>query len=67
MPEWLFARETIIALAIAGGAMSLLASVLLAQGKATPQRAKQLNRIGYTLMLLSMGLFIVAGFRTTTP
>jgi hypothetical protein len=67
MPEWLFARGTIIALAIAGGAMSVLASVLLAQGKATPQRAKQLNRVGYALMLISMGLFIVAGFRTTNP
>ncbi len=61
MPDWLFDRSTVIALAIAGGVFSILASLASAQGWANPQQYKMLNRAAYVCMAVSMILFIGAG------
>jgi len=61
MPDWLFDRTTVIALAIAGGVLSLLASWSHSTGRVTQQQHKLLNRAAYAFMAVSMVLFICAG------
>lgn len=60
---WLLARETIIVLAVAGAAASMLASLLQRKGRMAETGARRLNALGYGLMTVSMVLFIVAGLR----
>ncbi|MBX9811768.1 MAG: hypothetical protein K2Y16_09180 [Burkholderiales bacterium] len=62
--NWLFARDTVIALAILGAIVSTLAAVLQSRGTIDEQRAKQLNLAGYGFMAASMFLFVVIGFRS---
>lgn len=62
--NWLFARDTVIALAILGAIVSTLAAVLQSRGTIDVQRAKQLNLAGYGFMAASMFLFVVIGFRS---
>jgi hypothetical protein len=61
--ELLWSRETMIGLALLGGASSLLALGMQRSGRASPQRLRQLNRVAYFFMLASVTVFIVAGFR----
>lgn len=60
---WLLERETVITLAVLGAAVSMLATLLLNNGRITPETSKWLNRAGYAFMGASMLLFIIAGFR----
>ena len=62
--DWLLAREAVIILAVLGAIPSVAASVLQARGAISPLRARQFNLAGYTLMGISMALFIVVGFRS---
>jgi hypothetical protein len=62
--EWLLTREVVVSLAMLGALPSIAASVLEARGGISPARARQLNRVGYSLMGLSMLLFIIVGFRS---
>ena len=62
--DWLLTRETVIILAVLGAIPSVAASVLEARGAIGPLRARQFNLAGYTLMGISMALFIVVGFRS---
>jgi len=62
MPDWLFDRGTVIALAVGGGVFSILASFCLSRGWVTPQQFKLLNRAAYAFMTVSIVLFICAGF-----
>lgn len=61
MPDWLFDRSTVIALAIAGGVFSILASWSQARGWVTEQQSKLLNQAAYAFMAASIILFICAG------
>lgn len=58
---WLTRRETIVALAIVGGAFSLAASV--AGARRIGRVAAWCNAAAYGLMGTSMLLFILAGLR----
>lgn len=58
---WLTRRETIVALAIAGGAFSLVSS--LAGARRVGRMAAWCNAAAYGLMGTSMLLFILAGLR----
>jgi hypothetical protein len=62
--DWLLTRDAVIALAIAGAAASVLASVLRGGGTIDERRARQLNLAGYGCMAASMLLFVVIGFGT---
>lgn len=62
MPDWIFGRPTIIALAIIGGVFSLLASWLHSRGILSEQQFDLLNRVAYAFMGASMLLFIGVGF-----
>ena len=58
--RWLINRDAMIALAVAGGALSVAASSLRARvGSA---RTAWLSRLGYACMVASMVLFAVLGF-----
>ena len=59
MPDWLFERSTVIALAIAGGVFSVLAS--LCQSRVTEHQLKMLNRAAYAFMGASIILFVLVG------
>ncbi len=61
--ELLWSRETMIGLALLGGASSLAAMWMQRSGRAAPARLKLLNRVAYAFMLASVAVFIVAGFR----
>jgi len=61
--EWLLTREVVVGLAVLGALPSVAASVLEARGGILPARARQLNFVGYSLMGISMLLFIIVGFR----
>jgi hypothetical protein len=63
--DWLFSRTTVITLAVLGGVFAVLASLLQSQGALPEPRVKQLYRIAYGLMIASMVLFVVAGFRAS--
>ena len=62
MMEALLDRRVVIALAVAGGAMSALASLLQMRGKVSQRGARNLNYAGYAFMGVSMALFLFAGF-----
>lgn len=61
MPDWLFNRSTVIALALAGGAFSLLASWCHSNNRVSEQQLHWLNRAAYLFMGASMVLFVCAG------
>lgn len=60
--HWLVRRETIVALAMAGGAFSIAAWALAGRADAGAALARWCNGAAYGLMGASMLLFIVAGF-----
>lgn len=64
MLDALLRREVVIALAIAGAVLVMLASALA--GRLGAQRSAWLNRAGYAITTLSMVIFIVVGFRGPT-
>jgi len=55
-------RETVIALAVVGGVLSLFAWLLTARRAAAPAAATWCNRAAYAFMAASMLVFILAGF-----
>jgi hypothetical protein len=59
--EALLDRGVVIALAVAGGALALLASFLQVRGIVGTKGARNLNYAGYALMGASMLLFALAG------
>lgn len=61
MPDWLFDRSTVIALAIAGGVLSVLASLANSKGWATKQQCSVLNQAAYACMTISIVLFVCVG------
>lgn len=61
MPDWLFERSTVIALAIAGGVFSVLASLCQSRGWVTEHQLKMLNRAAYAFMGASIILFVLVG------
>ena len=61
--DWLLTRAAVITLAVAGAVASTAASVLQVRGLISTERARQLNRVGYVLMGISMALFVFIGFR----
>lgn len=62
--DLLWSRETMIALAILGGAASLIQMLLKAFGHSNPTLHKRLNVVAYALMTASMTVLVVAGFRS---
>ena len=60
--DWLFARSTVIGIAIAGGIFAVLAMRLQKQ-PARAKLARQLNITANLLMGASMLFFILAGLR----
>lgn len=61
MPDWLFNRTTVIVLALAGGAFSVLASWCQSKSWVSEQQLHMLNRAAYLFMGASMILFVCAG------
>jgi hypothetical protein len=62
--DWLLTREVVIGLAVAAGLASVAATALQLRGVISAPRARQLNLAGYTLMGVSMALFVIVGFRS---
>ena len=62
MPDWIFTRQSVIALAIAGGLCSLLVSVLQPKGILSEKKIYWLRKFSYAFMAASIALFIGAGF-----
>jgi hypothetical protein len=62
MPDWLLSRPTVIALAIGGGAFSLLASWCKSRGILSAQQVIWLNKTAYGFMAASIILFIIVVF-----
>jgi hypothetical protein len=58
--DWILSRETMIAMAVLGGAASLLATLPRIRSAGL---ARALNATGYALMGASMLIFIVIGLR----
>ncbi|OED36130.1 hypothetical protein AB833_28315 [Chromatiales bacterium (ex Bugula neritina AB1)] len=61
MPDWLFDRSTVIALAVIGGVFSILASSGRLQGWATESQVRLMNRAAYAFMGISIILFVCVG------
>ena len=61
--SWLLAREVIVALALLGGAASMLAIALQKRGARSPLSIRRLNLASYVFMGLSVLLFIISGLR----
>lgn len=61
MPDWLFNRSTVIALALAGGAFSVLASWCHKTNRVSKDQLHLMNRAAYVFMAASMVLFVCAG------
>lgn len=59
--EALLDRQVVIALALAGGILAALASILRMRGTVGDRGARNLNYAGYAFMGASMLLFVVAG------
>lgn len=55
------ARAVIIALAVAGGALSIAATLLSARGEGPRRLARWINGAAYGFMGASMVVFIIAG------
>ena len=60
--HWLVRRETIVALAMAGGAFSIASWALAGRAPAGASLARWCDGAAYGLMGASMLLFILAGF-----
>jgi len=60
--QWILRRETVIALAVAGGVLSVAAWLLSSRRSAVPAAATWCNRAAYAFMGASMLVFIVTGF-----
>jgi hypothetical protein len=56
-------HETIVALALVGGALSGLSWLLSSRGGSAAAAVRWCNGVAYAFMAASMALFIVAGFR----
>lgn len=63
MLTWLTRHDTIVALALVGGAFSLIAWVLAGHGMRERPIARWCTGAAYAFMGASMVLFIVAGLR----
>ena len=61
MPDGLFERSTVIVLALAGGAFSILASWSQSKNWVSARQLHLLNRAAYLFMGASMILFVCAG------
>jgi len=61
MLEVLLQRSTVVSLAIIGGILSLCVTVLASRGALSENAIKNLNKVAYGFMGLSMLLFIAAG------
>jgi hypothetical protein len=59
--SWLLSRESIIGIAILGGATSIVAMALRAFGHSDPALAAWLDRVAYAFMGISVALFILSG------
>ncbi len=59
--EALLDRRVVIALAVLGGVLSALASMLRVRGTLDERGARNLNYAGYAFMGASMLLFAIAG------
>ena len=59
--DWVLSRETVIALAVLGAVVSLLATLPRVRRAGL---ARSLNSAGYALMGTSMLIFIVIGMRS---
>jgi hypothetical protein len=59
--DWLLYRETVIALALLGGAVSIVAMLLQRRPDFPAVRTVLLNRVAYIFMGASMVLFILSG------
>ena len=59
--EALLDRRVVIGLAVAGGVLAGLASLLQMRGIVSPRGARNLNYAGYAFMGASMALFALAG------
>jgi hypothetical protein len=59
--EALLDRRVVIALAVAGGVLAGLASLLRIRGIVSERGARNLNYAGYAFMGVSMVLFVLAG------
>lgn len=60
--ETLLTRPVVVALALTGGALSLLA-LLLRRRAGKENLARRLDAAGYVFMGISMLLFVLSGFR----
>tara|TARA_B110000027_G_scaffold4560_1_gene4154 strand:+ start:59 stop:253 length:195 start_codon:yes stop_codon:yes gene_type:complete len=63
MLEVLLQRSTVVSLAVIGGLLSLCVTVLASRGALSENAIKNLNKVAYGFMGLSMLLFIAAGLR----
>ena len=63
MLEVLLQRSTVVSLAVIGGLLSLCVTVLASRGALSENAIKNLNKLAYGFMGLSMMLFIAAGLR----
>ncbi len=61
MLEVLLQRSTVVSLAVIGGLLSLCVTVLASRGALSENAIKNLNKVAYGFMGLSMLLFIAAG------
>tara|TARA_B110000285_G_scaffold85223_1_gene97756 strand:- start:425 stop:619 length:195 start_codon:yes stop_codon:yes gene_type:complete len=61
MLDLLLQRSTVVSLAVIGGILSLCVTALSARGVLSERAIKNLNRVAYGFMGLSMLLFIAAG------
>jgi hypothetical protein len=61
MLEVLLQRSTVVSLAVIGGILSLCVTVLTSRGALSENAIKNLNKVAYGFMGLSMLLFIAAG------
>ena len=61
MLEVLLQRSTVVSLAVVGGLLSLCVTVLTSRGALSENAIKNLNKVAYGFMGLSMLLFIAAG------
>ncbi len=61
MVEWLFGRPLVIALAVCGGAISILASWCHSRRLLSEESIASLNKTAYAFMGASMVLFICIG------
>ncbi len=63
MLDWLTRHDTIVGLALAGGALSVLSWLLPGRRGAAAPLARWCNGAAYAFMAASILLFIIAGLR----